>query len=245
MAKIIIVDDDPNVRDVLSRMLNARGHTVMTSADGLNAILLIKNNIADIVVLDRNIPFATGEKVFKKIKELSRAIKVIILTGYDDEESKENYLEMGASLFISKSEGLTNIINKIESLSPPKNISQPSSETSILVADDDNYTREFLKKFLTSKGYKVFTAADGMEALNIVKENRISLILLDIFMPRLDGKGVLYELKKLKAPPLIVVISGNEDERLAIEFLKEGAMDYIKKPVDLEKLDIIIRTLTL
>jgi DNA-binding response OmpR family regulator len=250
MAKIILIDDDPHIRDVFSRLLKSKGHTVITAADGLNAVLLIKNNIPDLIILDRNLPFATGESVFKKVKEISRAIKIIILTGYDDEPSKEHYLEMGANMFISKSEGITNIMAKIESLITEEKPGQKRKETIeetkplIMVVDDDEYIRGFLSKFLKSKGFDSISASNGREALTYIENKKICVVLLDIFMPEMDGKEFLEIINTRTEKPHIVVISGNEDEDLAREFLKKGAVDYIKKPINLERLELIIRTLT-
>lgn len=252
MAKIILVDDDPHIRDVFSRLLKARGHTVITAADGLNAVILIKNNIPDLIILDRNLPLTTGENVFKKIREISRTIKIVILTGYDDEASKEHYLEMGASKFISKSEGITAIISKIEEVINNSNLNKKEThqekeeekKTVVMVVDDDEHIRGFISKFIKSKGYDVITASNGKEALEILNKRKVCIILLDIFMPEMNGVEFLNIINKEIEKPHIVVISGNEDEEIARGFLRNGAVDYIKKPINLERLELIIRTLS-
>ena len=245
MAKIIIIDDNPYIRNILSRILKSKGHNVVVASDGLNAIALIRNNLPDLVILDRKLPFASGDEVFKKIREISKAIKIIILTGYDD-VPKDYFIEEGAIDYISKSEGMSKIIKKIErNISfDTQTLNKTFTNSSVLIVDDESYIRELIKRILTPE-YNIFEASNGKEALKIIKNNDISLVLLDIFMPEIDGKEFILELKRQNYHIPVVVISGNENEDIAREFLKLGAVDYIKKPLNIENLKMLVRILTI
>ena len=110
----------------------------------------------------------------------------------------------------------------------------------ILVVDDDRAIRSTLKEILEYENYVVTDAPDGMEALELVKNDQFEVILLDIKMPRMDGLEVLDEILKICDTP-VVMISGHGTIETAVEAIKKGAYDYIAKPLDLNRLLITIR----
>ena len=110
----------------------------------------------------------------------------------------------------------------------------------ILVVDDDRAIRSTLKEILEYEKYIVTDAPDGMEALELVKNDQFEVILLDIKMPRMDGLEVLEEIMKICDTP-VVMISGHGTIETAVEAIKKGAYDYIAKPLDLNRLLITIR----
>jgi len=110
----------------------------------------------------------------------------------------------------------------------------------ILVVDDERAIRSTLKEILEYENYSVIDAADGLEALELVKNDQFDVILLDIKMPRMDGLEVLEEVLKICDTP-VVMISGHGTIETAVEAIKKGAYDYIAKPLDLNRLLITIR----
>jgi len=110
----------------------------------------------------------------------------------------------------------------------------------ILVVDDERAIRSTLKEILEYEKYSVADAADGMEALELAKNDQFDVILLDIKMPRMDGLEVLEEILKFSDTP-VVMISGHGTIETAVEAIKKGAYDYIAKPLDLNRLLITIR----
>ena len=110
----------------------------------------------------------------------------------------------------------------------------------ILVVDDERAIRSTLKEILEYENYSVIDAADGLEALELIKNDQFDVILLDIKMPRMDGLEVLEEIQKTSDTP-VVMISGHGTIETAVEAIKKGAYDYIAKPLDLNRLLITIR----
>lgn len=98
-----------------------------------------------------------------------------------------------------------------------------------------------LKKALKNEEYKIITASDGLEAIDIVLNNDIDLILLDFKMPKADGMEVLIKVreKNLKIP--IVMITAHGTMESAVEAMKLGAIDYISKPFNIDELKVIIK----
>lgn len=106
----------------------------------------------------------------------------------------------------------------------------------ILVVEDEEKIREGLVDFLEFKGFKVSTAADGLEAERAVREKKFDLILLDLMLPKISGEQLCTQWRQegLQTPILMVTAKGQEKEKIA--GLDMGADDYITKPFSLEEL---------
>ena len=106
---------------------------------------------------------------------------------------------------------------------------------SILIIDDERAIRRSLKDILELEDYTVFEASDGKEALKILEGRNVDLIFCDIKMPQMDGIEFLSKYSELSNAP-VVMISGHGTIETAVECLKKGAVDYIEKPLDLNKI---------
>lgn len=107
----------------------------------------------------------------------------------------------------------------------------------ILVVDDESDVRDLLSKFLTRRGYKVQTAADGEAAIEAIRESRPDIVLLDIRLPKIDGLSVLQRLRDESDDVAIITMSGSADEDTARKSLELGAADFITKPFNLPYLE--------
>ncbi len=108
----------------------------------------------------------------------------------------------------------------------------------ILVVDDDKEIVESIEIYLKNEGYRIYKAYNGIEALDILMENEIHLILMDIMMPKLDGIKATIKIREKKNIPIILVSAKSEDTD-KIMGLNIGADDYITKPFNL--LELIAR----
>ena len=108
----------------------------------------------------------------------------------------------------------------------------------ILIIEDEAAIRRVLKKIISeeSKQYEVFDAVDGMQGIELIKENDYDLVLCDIKMPKMDGIDVLKYSKKIKPELPFLMISGHGDLETAVNSMRLGAFDYISKPPDLNRL---------
>jgi two-component system response regulator AtoC len=111
----------------------------------------------------------------------------------------------------------------------------------ILVIDDDSSIRETLELYLTEEGYRVCTAATGTDGLNAYTQDTPDVVILDIRLPDIDGFGILEELREEDENVKVIMITAHHDMESTIKAMKEGAFDYIHKPVDVNELDIAIR----
>ncbi|MCM8781361.1 MAG: sigma-54 dependent transcriptional regulator, partial [Candidatus Omnitrophica bacterium] len=110
----------------------------------------------------------------------------------------------------------------------------------ILVVDDEPLVRSSLSELLTLSGYTVSTANNGREALEILDTYNVDLVITDIKMPQIDGIQLLREIKSKFKETAVILITGYGSIENAVEAMKEGAYDYITKPIMDSEIKIII-----
>ncbi|WP_065067046.1 MULTISPECIES: response regulator transcription factor [Brevibacillus] len=102
-------------------------------------------------------------------------------------------------------------------------------EITVLVVDDDEEIRNLIAIYLQNEGYRVLKAADGLEALEVLKQNEVHLLVLDIMMPRLDGIQACLKIREEQHMP-IIMLSAKSQDMDKIYGLSTGADDYMTKP---------------
>jgi len=112
----------------------------------------------------------------------------------------------------------------------------------ILVVEDEKPLREFVARNLSVRGYEVFQAANGMEALAIFQNQPLDLIILDLMMPHMDGLELTQRIRRTSTVP-IIVLSALDEERDKVAALDLGADDYLTKPFGVEELLARVRGL--
>lgn len=113
--------------------------------------------------------------------------------------------------------------------------------TQILVVDDESGIRQSLSGILEDEGYKVTVAASGEECLALASENQYDVMLLDIWLPGIDGLDVLEKIKDTDERPEVVMISGHGTIEAAVRATKLGAFDFLEKPLSLERTLIVVK----
>lgn len=116
--------------------------------------------------------------------------------------------------------------------------------TTILIVDDEKSMRDFLKILLTKEGYEVVTAADGEQALNILSDTDVNLVVSDIRMPGIDGLEMLARIKETSEDIPVIMITAFASPNDAVQAMKSGAYDYISKPFNVDEIKSVIYTAT-
>ncbi len=112
---------------------------------------------------------------------------------------------------------------------------------SILIVDDESGIRESLSSILEEEGYQVRSVPSGEECLATVEEKPVDLVLLDVWLPGMDGLATLEKLQESAAPPMVVMISGHANIETAVRSTKLGAFDFVEKPLSLEKIILVVK----
>lgn len=108
----------------------------------------------------------------------------------------------------------------------------------ILVVDDEKEIRELIGIYLKNEGYKVIVAEDGIQALDIIKKEKIHLIILDIMLPTIDGIQICKSIRELLDVPIIMLSAKREDNDKILGIMT-GADDYVTKPFN--PLELVVR----
>ncbi len=111
----------------------------------------------------------------------------------------------------------------------------------ILIVDDEAFIRENLERILAEDGYRTFSAANGDQAIGMVSAEEVDLVLLDLNLGNRSGLDVLRELREIDPQLLVIIITGYGTVESAVEALKLGAYDYIKKPFKADAIHLIVR----
>ena len=128
-------------------------------------------------------------------------------------------------------------------MTPPPVYFTPNAmlaQHTVLAVEDEPALRRILSDALGQAGYHVDSAEDGIEAVNRIEQQEYSVVILDIGLPRLNGMEVLRFVKKRRPDIPVIMITANATMERAIEALREGAYDYIRKPFDLGDLERVV-----
>ncbi len=239
--KILLVDDDLQMREMLYNLLTRKGCRVFTSSGAREAVEIIKKQNPDLVLLDAKMPHMSGIEVLKKIRRHNKKIKIVMLTAMDDMDLEKQARLHGASGFLKKQLDVDMILKSVDEILGERPPSEDGNKP-ILVVDDDARIRTLLVKFLKKRGFLAHAADSGESALEIVKREPPIVVLLDIKMPGMDGLVTLKKIKEIDAEMGVIMITGVNDQTTAEEAMKLGAYDYIIKPLDLDYLEMCLVT---
>jgi DNA-binding NtrC family response regulator len=106
----------------------------------------------------------------------------------------------------------------------------------MMLVDDEERFLTTTQKLLAKKGYEVFTAASGAEALDLLEKKIIHVVILDVKMPGMDGIETLKEMKQHFPLTEVIMLTGHATVESAVDGLKSGASDYLMKPADIDEL---------
>ena len=111
----------------------------------------------------------------------------------------------------------------------------------LLIADDEKNIRSGLDLAFTDEGYTVITAADGKEAWDKLQKNYVDLVITDLRMPGMDGYELLKRISSSYPTLPVIVLTGHGTIETAVETMRDGAVDFFTKPVDIDKLILVVK----
>ena len=239
ISRVLVIDDDPDVRDLMERYLTREGFEVMSACSGSEGISKIKDFNPDVITLDVLMPVMDGWSVLSELKkdpEMAK-IPVIMLSMLDELDMS---FALGASDYMLKPIKRDVLVDTVL-----KHIRDKENAT-VLVVDDLEENRNVIARILTSQKINVALAANGLEALATLEKGIPDLILLDLMMPEMDGfkfSEIARHNELYKDIP-IVVLTARELTTEDISRLS-GKVDriYEKKETDFESLLLDIQNL--
>jgi DNA-binding response OmpR family regulator len=113
--KILVVDDEPFITDIVQKILVTQGYEVVTASDGKEAFDVFEENQFDLVLMDMMMPAWNGNKTFHEMRRIAPDVKILFMTGFDKTETLPELLKMGAIGCLSKPFNMENLIDKVKS----------------------------------------------------------------------------------------------------------------------------------
>ncbi len=213
--RVLVVDDDPEARDLLARLLGREGYPVSQAASGTEALEMARTDPPGLITLDVLMPGMDGWAVLSRLKETPElaSIPVIIVSLVRD---RGMAYALGAADFLSKPverDKLLASIHRFDEGEPP---------FTILVVDDEADARDLIARALQREDWAVRTATNGLDALDEMRAEKPDLVVLDLMMPGMDGFEVLEHVRSdpgLRDLPVVVVtakdLADSERENLS------------------------------
>lgn len=253
MKKILVIEDEKILLDVLQKKLIQEGYDVAIAEDGEEGVRKMRQVEPDLVLLDMMMPKKDGYEVLTDISqdEKLKTIPVIIISNSGQPVEIDRALALGAKDYLIKADfGIDEVIEKVKKLFGESETGVarnkeavykkndklkekkviPSGEK-ILIVEDDHFLRELISKKMEKEGFEVTEASDGEEAFRKIEKNRPSLILLDLILPGIHGFEILRKIKEensTKGIPVIILTNlGQRDE--VEQGINLGAEDFLVK----------------
>ena len=248
-ARILIVDDDPEVLDLLDMMLRDRGHETLLAPDGPTALALVAEADAppDLVLTDYNLPgglngLALAEELRRAV---ARDVPAIVLTGDIStlamrRISQQDVLHLAKPVTVEKlARAVSDMLGPVASAAAPPEATFSVAATEqhvvsaapVYLVDDDDDLRLSLCEMLREAGHRVhdFPTAEAFLA-GYVPGTR-GCLLIDAYLPGISGVDLLEAIKSRGEPLRSIMITGHSEVAIAVAAMRAGAVDFVEKPV--------------
>jgi DNA-binding response OmpR family regulator len=237
----------------MSRILEKSGHTVTTAQTGTDALKLAQESLPDVIILDWNLEtpecMLSGEDVLRQLKSESQTnrVPIIVYSGIQQQaEDEAQACRAGAHVFLDKVEICSSpdiFLRRLDAILINARLDDaggrrsrrpsPPDQSTILLIENDPESASMLSRILKDEGHSVLQASDGKSGLSLVLENRISLVILDLGLPDMNGLEVCSRLKSdNRTRDLPVMLLTDRDSNVTRQLaLQHRADHYLRKPI--------------
>lgn len=232
MKKILVVDDDRQLRDLLVDTLQTVGYESLGVADGLEALSALRADNIDLVISDISMPKMDGIELAGKMRQDYPDVGILLITGVATAETERQAISDNlCDGYLAKPFRIDRIEGMIDSL-----LNQPSAPSSangsrrVLVVDDDPHFLDALVETVGMLGYEAKGANDCESALEALKDGTYAMVLADVAMPEMNGFDLLKVLKRQHPDIPVVIMTGHNLSEPAADMIKKSADAYLTKP---------------
>ncbi|MEZ5357734.1 MAG: response regulator [Candidatus Zixiibacteriota bacterium] len=245
--RLLLVDDEEMFLLATSQALNRRGFTVSVAPNGVTALDKIAAEQFDIIVLDVKMPDIDGIEVFNQINSRHPNLPVIILTGHPSISDAFHTSKQGIASYMSKPVEIEELARKArnaviaakdkeEAKSQKSETPNVDEQVRVLIVDDEEELLSSLSRLFSRRQIQPLTANSGQRALEILQDSLVDIMVLDVKMPGMDGLEVLRRVKKQYPSIQVILLSGHPSVEAALEGVRLGAGEYLRKPPDIDEL---------
>lgn len=242
-GEVLIVEDDPSVREMLVLLFEQEGHRTVAAADGHEAFALAARGTLrpDVVVADYNLPLGlTGIQVAAALRAtLHDEVPVVILTGDISSDTLREIAQQNC-FYLHKPVKAADLTRLTESLMTPSRATGRARQVAaaatapgatVFVIDDDASIRQAMSEMLQESGYVVQTYASSEAFLELCQRDCAGCLVVDARLPEMDGLALIGRLKGAGMRLPAIMITGHGDVPMAVAAMRAGAVDFLEKPV--------------
>jgi two-component system CheB/CheR fusion protein len=237
-ATILMIDDDPTIRELLDMLLRDAGYRSISASDGAEAFA--SSDRPDLIIADFNLPNGpNGVDIVAKIREkFNNAIPAIVLTG-DISTATLGAIARQGCTHVDKPVDAAALLRAITHLlassspipSPPESKAITTTQSlTIFVVDDDAAIRDAVRDMMEANGWSVETFENCKAFLKALRPGLQGCLVVDAMLPGMDGFDLLARLKSEEIALPSIMITGHGDIAMAVRAMRDGASDFLEKP---------------
>lgn len=223
-TRILIADDEPNMRLTLSAILRAEGYAIDTVENGVKAVERCRQTRYDVILMDVRMPDLDGVAAFRQMRSHDYAPRVILMSAYGMDDLKQIALEEGVIAFLDKPLDIEKVLRLIKK----------AFEVSILVVTADEVITTALHHQLDPQHYRITIVAAADTALHLLGQIHFDIVFIDVHLPMMNGLDFYLALRQVTPTAVAIMIANPEaeSEALAREAVRCTAYTFIHKPIN-------------
>lgn len=241
---VLIVDDDPRIRELLSESLSAIGYQTLSAEDGQEALNALRTERIDCVITDIKMPELDGLTLLHHIKSERPGIPVVMITGFAFQQHRDRAMQAGAAGFLTKPfrlEKIEEVLQRVMSRSETSK--QSRSIQDVLIVEDDVEFRVLLSEIVEALGYNPMSVSDAEAAVKQINSNCPDAVITDYKLPSMSGEELIRQIKSSHAELPVVLITGFAPSLNGKEFADGAADAFLMKPFRIDRIGTILRQL--
>ncbi|RRN64275.1 response regulator [Caulobacter sp. 602-1] len=247
---VLVMEDDATQRETLRTLLELEGYCVIAARTGAEALAYFNSPAAihpTLIVTDYNLPGAmTGLDVIRQARARTKATLPALIISGDKLEASRAATEAVGVKFIAKPMRASDLLAALDPLAdivspgwrasqkPATRVTKPlasAPDANIAVIDDEPSIRDSIREMLEAEGYRVAAYPSGQAFLSDADHQRFRCLIVDMTLPGMDGLELQSRLKSEGSGTAIVFVTGSASLPLAVKAIREGAVDFLQKPV--------------
>jgi CheY-like chemotaxis protein len=254
VARILVAEDSPDIRALVQMLLEAPGHDVVSASDGREAVSIAREARPDLILMDLSLPILSGWEATRQLRAdpATSAIPIIAVTAHAMQGDRERALAAGCDGFIPKPINEETFASRVASYlgirpeAPPESGERTAlpggGPGRILVVDDQADVARLVQEDLQADGHEVVVAFGAPEALDLFRNGRFDLCVIDVMLGGETGYSLTQTLSRQSSEfvPVLLVTAGTIDREKGFAV---GADDFIGKPIDTVELRARARSL--